>query len=57
MQIHSLKLEIDGINNLVIWPKNYDSDLPTVMVDGHSDEVVFMEQLIQSNGLIRFIAL
>lgn len=47
----------DKMRNLIIRPKNYDDSLPTLMLDGHSDEVAFMVQSIQANGLIKFVAL
>ncbi|MCH4888996.1 M42 family metallopeptidase [Acidaminobacter sp. JC074] len=50
-------LKEDRMRNLVIYPKNFDEKKPTIMLDGHSDEVAFMVQSIQANGLIRFIAL
>jgi len=50
-------LKEDKMRNLCIYPKTYDDSLPTMMLDGHSDEVAFMVQSIQQNGLIRFIAL
>jgi len=53
----TFRLEEDKMRNLVIYPKNYDESKPTLMLDGHSDEVAFMVQSIQANGLIKFIAL
>lgn len=47
----------DKMRNLCIYSKDYDESKPTMMLDGHSDEVAFMVQSIQSNGLIRFVAL
>lgn len=47
----------DKMRNLCIYSKKYDASKPTMMLDGHSDEVAFMVQSIQANGLIRFIAL
>lgn len=47
----------DKMRNLAIYSKKYDPSLPTMMIDGHSDEVAFMVQAILSNGLIKFIAL
>lgn len=52
-----LDIKEDKMRNLCLYPKNYDANKPTMMLDGHSDEVAFMVQSIQSNGLIRFIAL
>lgn len=53
----SFDLQEDKMRNLVIYPKNYDDKKPTMMLDGHSDEVGFMVQSIQANGLIKFVAL
>lgn len=47
----------DKMRNLIIKTKNYDPSLPTVMIDGHSDEVAFMVQNIQPNGTIKFLTL
>lgn len=51
------EIKEDKMRNLCIYPKNYDASKPTMMLDGHSDEVAFMVQSIQSNGLIKFVAL
>lgn len=53
------KFEIieDKMRNLCIYSKKYDEKLPTLMLDGHSDEVGFMVQSIQGNGLIKFLAI
>ncbi len=53
----TFELKEDKMRNLIISAKDYDESLPTVMLDGHSDEVAFMVQSIQSNGLIKFVAL
>lgn len=50
-------VEEDTMRNLLLYPKNYDESLPTVLIDGHSDEVAFMVQSIDGNGMIRFLAL
>ena len=50
-------LKEDAMGNMLIYNKAYDSTLKTVMLDGHSDEVGFMIQSIDQNGLLRFIAL
>lgn len=52
----SLEVEEDSMRNLYIRGKKGESGLK-VMVDGHSDEVGFMVQSIEANGLIRFIPL
>jgi len=50
-------LKEDSMRNLLIYSKNHDPQLPTLMLDGHSDEVAFMVQSIDANGMIRFLAL
>lgn len=50
-------LEEDKMRNMVIYTKEFDKNKPTIMLDGHSDEVAFMVQSIQQNGMIRFLAL
>lgn len=50
-------LKEDTMRNLLIYPKNYDENLPTLMLDGHSDEVAFMVQSIDEKGMIKFLAL
>lgn len=52
-----LIVEEDKMRNLIIKMPNYDPELPTVMLDGHSDEVAFMVQSIMQNGMIKFIPL
>jgi len=45
----------DSMRNLIICPKNErNSDLPTVLVDAHSDELGLMVQAIKPNGTIAF---
>lgn len=51
------RIEEDKMRNLVVYSNNYDEKKPTVMIDGHSDEVGFMVQSIQQNGLIKFLAI
>ncbi|MBN2795218.1 MAG: M20/M25/M40 family metallo-hydrolase [Clostridia bacterium] len=53
----ALIVEEDKMRNLIIKMPHYDSELPTVMLDGHSDEVAFMVQSIMQNGMIKFIPL
>lgn len=52
-----LELEEDRMRNLFIYNKDYDSNKPTVLIDGHSDEVGFLVQSILDNGLIKFITI
>lgn len=48
-------VEVDHLKNVYI---NYEeSELPTVMLDAHSDEVGFMVQDICDNGLLRIVPL
>ncbi|MCL2170206.1 MAG: M20/M25/M40 family metallo-hydrolase [Defluviitaleaceae bacterium] len=47
----------DSTRNLYIYSRQLNPDLPTVMVDAHSDEVGFMVQAIKKNGTIAFITL
>jgi putative aminopeptidase FrvX len=48
----------DSIKNLYICPKNEQNpDLPTVLVDAHSDEVGLMIQAIRDNGTMTFVTL
>ncbi len=51
-----LNIQSDSMNNMYI-SSNFDEDKPTVMIDSHLDEVAFMVQSIEKNGLIKFIAL
>lgn len=46
----------DSLRNLYI-NEVQNSDLPIVMIDGHTDEVGFMVQSILPNGLLQFIPL
>ncbi|MDR2182842.1 MAG: M20/M25/M40 family metallo-hydrolase [Clostridiales bacterium] len=48
----------DNTRNLYICPKNeQDPDLPTVLVDAHSDEVGLMVRSIKENGTLTFTTL
>ncbi len=49
-------IESDSMNNVYLSSK-FDDKKPTVMIDSHLDEVAFMVQSIEKNGLIKFIAL
>lgn len=51
------KISEDKMRNLVIYQDSHDETKPSIMLDGHSDEVGFMVQSIQQNGLIRFLAI
>lgn len=46
----------DSMNNCYITGE-IDPNKPTLMLDAHSDEVSFMVQFIEDNGLIRFLNL
>ncbi len=46
----------DSMRNLYIIGKK-DEGLPTIMLDGHTDEVGFMVQSILPNGLLQFVPL
>jgi len=50
-------IEEDSMRNLVLKLKDFDPDKPTIMIDGHSDEVAFMVQSIKPNGTIKFLPL
>jgi len=50
-------IEEDSMRNLILKLKNYDPEKPTVMLDGHADEVGFMVQSIKPNGTIKFLTL
>lgn len=51
------RVEEDPMGNMIIYSKKYDPKLKTIMLDGHSDEVGFMVQSIDANGLIKFLPL
>jgi len=50
-------LEEDRMGNMILKSKTFDPQKKTLMLDGHSDEVAFMVQSIDANGMIRFIPL
>lgn len=54
---YEFDLKEDKMRNLYIYSKKHNKALPTLMLDGHSDEVGFMVQSITSNGLIKFLAI
>jgi len=48
----------DSLRNLFIIPKNDERpELPTVLIDAHSDEVGLMVQAINPNGTLTFVPL
>ncbi len=47
----------DKMRNLIIYKKDYDKNKPTIVIDGHSDEVGYMIQAIKENGLLSFVPL
>jgi len=49
-------IKSDSMNNLYL-SSIVDDKKPTVMIDSHLDEVAFMVQSIEKNGLIKFITL
>lgn len=48
---------VDNLKNLYLRRKDNTGDRPVVLLDGHSDEVGFMVQAIQKNGLIKVLNL
>ncbi len=50
-----MSFETDRIKNCYVNLDDSDQDLPTIMLDGHSDEVGFMVRYIEDNGLIGFL--
>ncbi|MCL2397479.1 MAG: M20/M25/M40 family metallo-hydrolase [Defluviitaleaceae bacterium] len=52
------KIVEDNLRNLYICPKNEENpNLPTVLIDAHSDETSLMVQAIKPNGTLVFISL
>ena len=52
------KIVEDSLRNLYICPKNEEKpDLPTVLIDAHSDELGLMVQAVKPNGTIVFTPL
>lgn len=52
------KIVEDSLRNLYICPKGIERpDLPTVLIDAHSDELGLMVQAIKPNGTITFTTL
>jgi len=52
-----LRIDEDSTRNLYLHLTENNKNKPTVMIDGHSDEVAFMVQSIKANGMIKFIEL
>lgn len=52
-----LVIQEDKMRNLLIYRKDYDPTKPTILLDGHSDEVAFMVQSITQKGMIKFLPL
>ena len=52
-----LIVSFDTMRNVFMSLKGNTGDRPVVMVDAHSDEIGFMVQSINGNGLIKFIAI
>lgn len=52
----NLNIQSDSMNNMYLQ-KEFDQSKPTVMIDSHLDEVAFMVQSIEKNGLIKFVPL
>ncbi len=55
--IAGLDLSVDKMHNAYLSLKSNTGDRPVIMLDAHLDEVGFMVQSIQANGLIRIAAL
>lgn len=49
--------EVDAMNNVYLSLKSNTGNKPVLMLDAHTDEVGFMVQSIQSNGLISIATL
>ena len=50
-------VENDSMNNVYAKLKNYDGNKVVVMLDAHTDEVGFMVQAINDNGLLSIVQL
>lgn len=50
-------VESDSMNNVYARLKNYDGNKLVVMLDAHTDEVGFMVQAINDNGLLSIVQL
>ncbi|HAS73076.1 MAG TPA: peptidase [Clostridiales bacterium UBA8960] len=51
------ELNVDAMNNVYLSLRSNTGDRPVIMLDAHLDEVGFMVQSIQSNGLISIATL
>ncbi|MCM1989597.1 M42 family metallopeptidase [Oceanirhabdus seepicola] len=54
---HVFNIKEDSMRNLVLYRKNHTGTKPSIMLDGHSDEVAFIIQSIKANGTMRFLPL
>ncbi|MEA4859249.1 putative aminopeptidase YsdC [bioreactor metagenome] len=45
----------DSLRNLYLYRDSHDEQLPTVLLDAHTDEVGFMVKTIRDNGMLEFI--
>lgn len=54
---NDMECKSDGMNNLLVKPKNYSGKKPVVLIDAHTDEVGFMVEKVKENGLICFVEL
>ena len=48
-----MDVNIDAMNNVYVELKNNNKKRPVIMLDAHTDEVGFMVQAINENGLCR----
>lgn len=55
--IDDLDMTVDKMNNVYLSLKSNTGNRPIIMLDAHLDEVGFMVQSIQANGLIRIATL
>jgi putative aminopeptidase FrvX len=49
------KIQEDSLRNLYLHRSGNDINLPTVLLDAHTDEVGFMVKAIRDNGMLEFI--
>lgn len=45
----------DSLRNLYLYGHGQDTNIPTVLLDAHTDEVGFMVKAIRDNGMLEFI--
>ena len=55
--VEDLNMTVDKMHNVYLSLKSNTGNRPVIMLDAHLDEVGFMVQSIQANGLIRIAAL